>query len=199
MLAENGSRRSHRRARAGARARFAQVSHFSVGTPGNGNYGEALRQGILQARGRVRVLRRDRPVRHRFYARALAILESGEADLVIGSKLADGASDERPLTRHVGSIVINGMLRVALGFKGTDTHGLKAFRRDSPRRSPTLRRRQGPVRERVGDPRRARRRAHPRDPGARQGEARALDSPVPARPNVLKNLAKLVIAIRLNG
>jgi len=27
--------------------------------------------------------------------------------------------------------VINGMLRVSLGFKGTDTHGLKAFRRSS--------------------------------------------------------------------
>ena len=27
--------------------------------------------------------------------------------------------------------VINGLLRVSLGFKGTDTHGLKAFRRQS--------------------------------------------------------------------
>jgi hypothetical protein len=49
--------------------------------------------------------------------------------MVIGSKLASGAQDERPFVRHVGSLVINGMLRVALDFKGTDTHGLKAFRR----------------------------------------------------------------------
>jgi hypothetical protein len=27
-------------------------------------------------------------------------------------------------------LVINSLLRVALGFKGTDTHGLKAFRRE---------------------------------------------------------------------
>jgi hypothetical protein len=64
-----------------------------------------------------------------FYEHALEILERREADLVIGSKLAEGASDERPLLRHAGSVVINGMLRVALGFRGTDTHGLKAFRR----------------------------------------------------------------------
>ena len=33
--------------------------------------------------------------------------------------------------RRVATRVINGMLRVAVGFKGTDTHGLKAFRRDA--------------------------------------------------------------------
>ena len=60
----------------------------------------------------------------------LALLESGERDLVIGSKLLEGANDQRPFVRHMGSVVINGMLRVALGFKGTDTHGLKAFRRE---------------------------------------------------------------------
>ncbi|MEZ4256150.1 MAG: hypothetical protein R3A78_10660 [Polyangiales bacterium] len=66
-----------------------------------------------------------------FYRRALEVLESGRADLVVGSKLLAGASDERPFIRHMGSVVINGMLRVTLGFKGTDTHGLKAFRREA--------------------------------------------------------------------
>jgi hypothetical protein len=42
-----------------------------------------------------------------------------------------GANDDRPLFRHVATIVLNGMLRVAVGFHGTDTHGLKAFRRDA--------------------------------------------------------------------
>jgi hypothetical protein len=41
----------------------------------------------------------------------------------------DSSSDERPLMRHLATLVINGMLRISLGFKGTDTHGLKAFRR----------------------------------------------------------------------
>ena len=36
-----------------------------------------------------------------------------------------------PLGRRAATKVINGMLRVSLGFRGTDTHGLKAFRRSS--------------------------------------------------------------------
>jgi hypothetical protein len=64
-----------------------------------------------------------------FHRRAVEILESGAADLVIGSKLVEGASDDRPMFRHVASMAYSSILRVALGFRGTDTHGLKAFRR----------------------------------------------------------------------
>lgn len=42
-----------------------------------------------------------------------------------------GASDERPLFRRAATRVINTMLRVALDFRGTDTHGLKAFHRET--------------------------------------------------------------------
>ena len=40
-----------------------------------------------------------------------------------------GADDRRPMFRKAATRVINGMLRVTLDFHGTDTHGLKAFRR----------------------------------------------------------------------
>ena len=40
-----------------------------------------------------------------------------------------GAKDERPLIRHAASIAYSTLLKVMLGFRGTDTHGLKAFRR----------------------------------------------------------------------
>ena len=33
------------------------------------------------------------------------------------------------MLRHVASVAYSGMLRLMLGFRGTDTHGLKAFRR----------------------------------------------------------------------
>lgn len=108
---------------------YPQVRYFSVGSPGHGNYGEALRQAILNARGEFVFCDEIDLCDTRFYARALELLEQGRADLVIGSKLAEGAHDERPLLRHAGSVVINGLLRFSLGFKGTDTHGLKAFRR----------------------------------------------------------------------
>src|SRR4029077_4716180 len=64
-----------------------------------------------------------------FHKEAVEILETGEADLVIGSKLAVGAADERPLFRHAASIAYSTLLKVLLGYRGTDTHGLKAFRR----------------------------------------------------------------------
>ena len=64
-----------------------------------------------------------------FHRRALETLRHGDCDMVVGSKAMKGASDQRPLLRRAATRVINGMLRVALDFRGTDTHGLKAFDR----------------------------------------------------------------------
>jgi hypothetical protein len=50
--------------------------------------------------------------------------------MVIGSKLHEDALDNRPFLRHAATVGINFLLRVMLDFKGTDTHGLKAFRRE---------------------------------------------------------------------
>jgi hypothetical protein len=66
-----------------------------------------------------------------FHRQAIELFARGEADMVIGSKLIEGASDQRPLFRHATSIVYTTLLRVLLDFRGSDTHGLKAFRRAS--------------------------------------------------------------------
>ena len=129
VLAENGSTDRTLAVAGELSRRFPQLSYFSTGEPGHGNYGKALRRAILDARGEYVLCDEIDLCDTAFHAGALALLDSGEVDLVIGSKLADGASDERPFMRHLGSLVINAMLRVALDFKGTDTHGLKAFRR----------------------------------------------------------------------
>ena len=50
--------------------------------------------------------------------------------MVVGSKLHADAKDKRPPFRRFASQVINFMLRVFLDFKGTDTHGLKAFHKE---------------------------------------------------------------------
>ncbi len=65
-----------------------------------------------------------------FHRRALEHLRHGDCDMVVGSKAMKGSSDERPLFRRAATRVINGMLWVALDFRGTDTHGLKAFERE---------------------------------------------------------------------
>jgi glycosyltransferase involved in cell wall biosynthesis len=103
-----------------------QIKIVSMGEP---NYGKALKQGILLARGDIVICDEIDLCDAEFHKRAVEILETGEADLVIGSKLAAGADDDRPLFRHVASIAYSTMLKVMLGFRGTDTHGLKAFRR----------------------------------------------------------------------
>ena len=92
------------------------------------NYGRALRRGIENARGTFVLCDEIDLGDFSFYDRALGLLEKG-ADLVVGSKRHADSKDHRPWVRRRGTQVINSLLRLSLGFKGTDTHGLKAFRR----------------------------------------------------------------------
>ncbi len=135
-----------------------------------------------------------------FHARALAILEASDADLVIGSKLLGGAEDDRPFVRHAASMFYNGLLRVKLGFRGADTPGLKAFRRsalpDTVRACLVdkdvfasefvIRAERGGIR-------------------IREIPVRVIEKRPPSInlfkrvPNVLKNVIKLTVAIRIRG
>jgi glycosyltransferase involved in cell wall biosynthesis len=97
------------------------------------NYGKALRAGIMAARGlyihcdEVDICDAD------FHRRALELLvgDDGGFDLIVGSKTMRGSRDRRPLPRRAATKLFNALLRISLGFRGTDTHGLKALRRDS--------------------------------------------------------------------
>ncbi len=127
LLAENGSTDNTIALAAGLSEEFPEVESFSADDP---NYGKALRQGILRARGQLIICDEIDLGDMDFYARAIELLLSGDADMVVGSKAMPGAHDTRPVFRRVATRVINGMLRIAVDFRGTDTHGLKAFRRD---------------------------------------------------------------------
>jgi glycosyltransferase involved in cell wall biosynthesis len=131
ILAENGSKDETVRIAEELCAKYSdpkegQVRVMSLGEP---NYGKALKQGILLARGEFVICDEIDLCDADFHRRAIEILETGEADLVIGSKLVEGAEDDRPMWRHAASLAYTSMLRIILGFRGTDTHGLKAFRR----------------------------------------------------------------------
>jgi glycosyltransferase involved in cell wall biosynthesis len=103
-----------------------EVQVFSYPEP---NYGGALRQGILRARGEFVACEEVDIIDVDFHLCALGLLRTRRADMVIGSKAMRGARDHRPLLRRVATRVYNRMLRITLGFRGTDTHGIKAFRR----------------------------------------------------------------------
>ena len=131
ILAENGSKDrtveiGQELAQKYGDAAQGQVKIISMGEP---NYGKALKQGILLARGEIVICDEIDLCDADFHRAAVDILDTGAADLVIGSKLLAGASDDRPAIRHIASIAYSTMLKVLLGFRGTDTHGLKAFRR----------------------------------------------------------------------
>ena len=127
LLAENGSTDHTAQLGQALSTELPGVSLFSVPEP---NYGRALREGILRARGRFVICDEIDLCDSDFHQRAMELLEHGHAEMVIGSKAMKGASDHRPLVRRAATRVINGMLRVAVDFRGTDTHGLKAFQRD---------------------------------------------------------------------
>ena len=126
ILAENGSRDGTAELAAHLARERPDVRTFSLGEP---NYGKALRRGILEARGAIVICEEIDLCDSDFHRRALALLRHHDCDMVIGSKAMKGSNDERPMLRRVATRVINGMLRVALDFHGTDTHGLKAFDR----------------------------------------------------------------------
>ena len=128
LIAENGSQDR-------TVAIVTQLSHkhpeIRLISLGEANYGAALKSGILAARGDLVMCDEIDLCDVEFYRRAVALLDSGEADMVIGSKAMPGSQDRRPLLRRAATKVINGMLRALVDFRGTDTHGLKAFRRDA--------------------------------------------------------------------
>jgi len=197
VIAENGSTDRTIEIAAELAERFDPLVYRHTDEP---NYGKALREGILHARGDIVVCDEIDLCDTDFYERALAVLRDPSVDFVIGSKVMEGATDERPFFRRLGTVVINGILRVALGFKGTDTHGLKAFRREpaQPIARACLVDRDLFASELVI-------RAERAGLGIREIPVRILEKRPPtiglARrvPNVLKNLAKLFIAIRIKG
>jgi glycosyltransferase involved in cell wall biosynthesis len=127
LLAENGS--SDRTVAIGEElaSKYKRVQIHSLGAP---DYGRALQEGIRRARGSFVICDEIDLCDTDFHQRAMSILDADQADMVVGSKVMKGAEDRRPMLRHAATLVMNGLLRLLVGFHGTDTHGLKAFRRD---------------------------------------------------------------------
>jgi glycosyltransferase involved in cell wall biosynthesis len=92
------------------------------------NYGLALKHGMSACTHDLVVLLNIDFWSVDFVRRALPLLEEG-ADLVIGSKVMDGSSDARPFMRRAITRSFNVLLRILFGFRGTDTHGMKALRK----------------------------------------------------------------------
>ena len=108
--------------------RFPKIRLLEMDEP---NYGKALRRGILAAEGEIVVCDEIDLCDLDFYEAALDAMEAEGWDLVVGSKRLRESKDRRPLFRRVASTGVTKLLWLATGFRGTDTHGLKALRRQA--------------------------------------------------------------------
>jgi glycosyltransferase involved in cell wall biosynthesis len=113
-------------------ARIAlEVPEVEVHSMRTANYGEALRTGLLEARGDVAVIFDVDFWDLQFMKEALEVLDAS-ADptgpvVVVGSKRAPGAYDGRSPARRLGTAVFSGLLRIGFGLTVSDTHGMKVL------------------------------------------------------------------------
>jgi len=111
-----------------------EIPELSIVWLPNPNYGEAIRTGFLEATAPVAVLFDVDCFDLGFLKEALSILdlaeEPGGPVIVVGSKRAPGARDERIWYRRLATDVFTRILRTTFGLRVTDTHGMKIMRRD---------------------------------------------------------------------
>ena len=125
ILVENGSSDGTAQACQRLQQRFPQI--LRVESLAQAGYGRAIKQGILQSRSTYLVILECDCLDTDFAFDSLDRLRNQNARFVVASKRHAEAVDERPWMRRSLTHVYNRLLRVFLGYPGTDTHGLKAM------------------------------------------------------------------------
>jgi glycosyltransferase involved in cell wall biosynthesis len=94
------------------------------------DYGVALRQGFLAARGDVVANFDVDYVDLSFLDTALALMAADDGPaVVVASKRSPGAVDTRPVGRRLVTATFSLLLRAGFGLGVSDTHGMKVLRR----------------------------------------------------------------------
>lgn len=128
VVVENGSRDSTRDI---ARRLARESRAVRLESLPRADYGAAMRAGILAATGSIVVVFDVDYYDLAFLREAVARLGSGTDApvIVVGSKRAAGAHDERPWHRRTVTAALALLLRLGFGLRVSDTHGMKAMRR----------------------------------------------------------------------
>jgi glycosyltransferase involved in cell wall biosynthesis len=104
-----------------------RVEHLPVA-----DYGAALRHGLLYARGAAVVNFDCDYFDLEFLDAAVPrVADRAGPAVVVGSKRAPGANDTRAPLRRAVTAVFTTVLRVVFGLQVSDTHGMKAMRREA--------------------------------------------------------------------
>lgn len=129
VIIENGSTDDTQWVAASLAARHPEV-HLLVAPVAD--YGEALRTGLSGASGNVVAFFDVDYYSLSFLDQALFLLaQPAGPGLVVGSKRLAVSEDNRPLVRRMITRVFGLVLRVVFGLALSDTHGIKAMRREA--------------------------------------------------------------------
>lgn len=124
LVVENGSTDDSAAIVGSLMAKFPQLELLQLPEP---NYGAAIRAGFATAETDWVVVFDIDYFSGSFLTAAMA--QQDAADLVIGSKRMPGSDDRRSPVRRTATWMLNTILRLTLGLKVSDTHGIKAIRR----------------------------------------------------------------------
>jgi glycosyltransferase involved in cell wall biosynthesis len=127
LIVENGSTDGTDAIARELAASIPEVTVHELPTP---DYGAAIRAGLLASTGDVVVLFDVDYFDLDFVDAAIERLARDDAPaIVVGSKRAVGADDQRSSTRRFVTFIFAAILRIGFGLRVSDTHGMKAFRR----------------------------------------------------------------------
>jgi len=128
LIVENGSSDRTAAIAAALAEEMDEVRALSSPEP---DYGRALRAGLLTAAGAVVVNFDVDYIDLDFLDAALAeVAVEGGPVVVVGSKRGAGSHDERVPLRRLVTSVFSLILRFGFGLRVSDTHGMKALRRE---------------------------------------------------------------------
>lgn len=115
-----------------ARSLAEHHPEVEASTLADADYGAALRHGLLEAKGRIVVTFDVDYFSLEFLDAALLALDDDPTlAVVIASKRSPDADDRRPWSRRAVTATFSTLLRVGFGLRVSDTHGMKALRRDA--------------------------------------------------------------------
>jgi dolichyl-phosphate beta-glucosyltransferase len=127
VVVENGSTDATARV---AEELTAEVPELRVLTLDRADYGGALREGFLAARGEMVGIFDVDYYDLEFLERAVeAVAAPDGPEIVVASKRGEGAVDTRAWSRRVVTLVFTTVLRLGFGLQVSDTHGMKVLRR----------------------------------------------------------------------
>lgn len=124
ILVENGSQDNTRNVISTLLKQIPQVKVVTLPQP---DFGRAFKSGVFKSKFSSTVLFNADWWDIDFLEKSLVLLR--KHSIIIGSKRLSSALDKRPLLRKMGSTVLTWALRVLFAYPGSDSHGIKTFRR----------------------------------------------------------------------